>query len=104
MTKGAAYKARRRDHDFAESWDISLRIAYDELLGVAMRRAIGYHEPVYNHRGEKIGERYVYSDRLLIFLLRLLRPETFGTERQRQRAAEGRQPTVLDLMRGLERA
>lgn len=70
----------RQDITFAGAWDAALEEAADALEGEARRRAVeGVEEPIY-HRGEVVGHVQRYSDTLLIFLLKGLRPERFNVE------------------------
>ena len=71
MTKQSAYALRRRAPNsmFAYAWDAAITLARGMLHDAAMERALeGAAVPVF-HRGEQVGERRVYSDRLLMFLL-----------------------------------
>jgi hypothetical protein len=71
MTKQSAYALRRRAPNsmFAYAWDAAIQLARTLLHDTAVERALdGTATPVF-HRGEQIGERRVYNDRLLMFLL-----------------------------------
>ena len=73
MSAESAYRLRRRDdaEGFARAWDKGLRLGARKLLDLAWVRAIeGVAVPVF-YRGEQVGERRTYSDRLLIRLLDL---------------------------------
>jgi len=70
-------KLRATDEEFAKQWDLALESAADSLEDEAVRRATeGVLEPHY-HKGEVVGYTKKYSDQLLIFLLKALRPDKF---------------------------
>jgi hypothetical protein len=75
--RATAYRARDADAEFAEAWDDALDEAADVLEMEARRRAIdGVEEPVY-FRGREVGKVRRYSDTLLMFLLKGIRPEKY---------------------------
>src|SRR3546814_17167341 len=54
---------------FAFAWDAAIKLAHARLVDIAMERAIdGEVVPIF-HRGEQVGERRTYDNRLLMFLL-----------------------------------
>lgn len=54
---------------FAAAWEAALDMGIQRIEDTAMDRALnGVEAPVFYH-GEKVGERTVYNDRLLMFLL-----------------------------------
>jgi hypothetical protein len=68
---------RRNDEDFAEAWDHALQAAAHTLEEEAIRRATeGVLEPVF-YKGEVAGYKTNYSDTLLMFVLRGLKPGTY---------------------------
>lgn len=72
------YALRRARPDFAAEWDEAVETACDRLLAEARRRAVdGVARAVY-YQGRVVGEVRRYSDRLLMFLLRMMRPEVYG--------------------------
>ncbi len=76
---------RRNDEDFAEAWDFALEAAAHVLEEEAIRRATeGVLEPVY-YKGEVAGYKTNYSDTLLMFILRGLKP---GVYRENQRGGD----------------
>ncbi len=76
---------RRKDEDFAEAWDHALEAAANILEEEADRRAKdGVLEPVF-YRGGVAGYKTHYSDALLMFRLRGLKP---GMYRENQRGGE----------------
>ncbi len=71
-------KLRRDDEDFAEAWGQSVEAAGDVLEEEAIRRANeGTVEEIY-YKGEVVGQKLLYSDQLLMFLLRGNRPEKYN--------------------------
>lgn len=76
---------RRQDEDFAEAWNYALEAAANVLEEEAIRRATeGVLEPVY-YKGMVAGYKINYSDTLLMFVLRGLKP---GTYRENQRGGD----------------
>ena len=71
-----AYRTRNRSKAFRRSWEEALEQAVDLLEGEARRRATGVKRDVW-YAGEKVGSESVYSDTLLIFLLKAHRPAKF---------------------------
>ena len=65
----AAYKARRRDARFAAGWDGALLLAREHAESVLADRAINGVEEVVFYRGEEVGRRVKYDNRLLLALL-----------------------------------
>lgn len=64
------HKLRRDDEDFAEAWGQAVEAAGDILEEEAIRRANeGIIEEIY-YKGEVVGQKFMYSDQLLMFLLR----------------------------------
>ena len=80
LSPSAAYQLRRRpDADsFRAAWDAALDHAMGRLADAAVGRALnGVATPVF-YRGEQVGERRRYDERLTMFLLRYRRAETYG--------------------------
>lgn len=67
---------------FSRAWDAALQTAADRVETEIRRRALDGFDREYDvfYKGEKVGTRHVhaYSDRLLMFLAKALRPERFG--------------------------
>lgn len=83
MSRESAYKLRRAAHAaaFARAWDAARHHAGSFLEDVAFERAIeGVEHNVYNEYGEAICTRRAYNDRLLMFLLRHLKPERYARD------------------------
>lgn len=83
MSRESAYRLRRSPHGaaFARAWDAARHHAGSFLEDVAFERAIeGEERPVYNEYGEVIATKRVVNDRLLMFLLRHLKPERYAAD------------------------
>jgi hypothetical protein len=75
--RGRFYLERARDQKFAEAWDNAIEKYADKLEKEADRRAVeGTARPVF-YKGYKCGYITEYSDTLLIFRLKALRPEKY---------------------------
>ena len=82
LSRTAIYNLRNREDEagaaFRAAWDARLRQAVAVLAETAFDRAInGVEEPVF-HKGEQVGTRVRHNDRLLMFLLKSLDPETYA--------------------------
>ena len=87
MTRKSAYKLRRSAYAaaFARAWDAARHHAGGTLEDIAFERAIeGQEQNVFNEYGEVIATRHVHNDRLLMFLLRHLKPERYGRDALRE--------------------
>lgn len=83
LSREAAYKLKRSPHGaaFARAWDAARHHAGSFLEDVAFERAIeGEERPVYNEYGEVIATKRVVNDRILMFLLRHLKPERYAAD------------------------
>ena len=83
MSRESAYKLRRAPHAaaFARAWDAARHHAGAFLEDVAFERALeGVEHNVYNEYGQVIFTKRVVSDRLLMFLLRHLKPERYAAD------------------------
>lgn len=86
-----AYLLRRHPdaEEFRRAWDAALDIGMRRIEDVAMDRALnGHQQPVYSY-GKLVGERTVYNDRLLMFMLRNRAPERFGGALRQDGGAKG---------------
>ena len=73
--------ALQRDPEFAAAAQEAMNDALGSLEAEAMRRAVeGYQRPVYQ-RGELVGYETVYSDNMLLTLLRARAPEAYSDRR-----------------------
>jgi hypothetical protein len=74
---------------FRKAWEAALDMGIQRIEDTAMDRALnGVDAPVFYH-GEKVGDRTVYNDRLLMFMLRTRAPERFGAGGGGNRGAGG---------------
>ncbi|WJY18088.1 hypothetical protein QQS45_10705 [Alteriqipengyuania flavescens] len=74
------YKLRAHPEgaSFARAWEAALDLGVRRVEDTLMDRAInGVEVPVY-HRGEIVGTRRVFNDRLLMFVLAQRMPEKYG--------------------------
>lgn len=71
MTRQSAYrlKARLRDRAFDLAWEAAVQSGYDALHQAALDRALNGVEVPVHHRGELVGTRRVFDERLTVFLL-----------------------------------
>jgi len=78
ISRNTAYHWRWSDPEFAAAWDEAKQDGIDLMVDEARRRAVeGVEEAVY-HAGDVVGHKINYSDRLLEFLLKGMRPEVFN--------------------------
>jgi hypothetical protein len=87
MHRSTAYelRARRNSESFRAAWDAALDHAIRRLSDAAFSRALnGVTRPVF-YKGELVGERTYYDERLTMFLLRYRDPERYGRWRDQMR-------------------
>lgn len=80
MSPQSAYALRRRADatDFRRAWEAALDHGIRRLSDAAFSRALhGVAQPVF-YKGEQIGERRHYDERLTMFLLRHHDPHRYG--------------------------
>lgn len=80
MSERSAYALRARIEavSFRTAWDAALDYGIRRLSNAVLSRAInGVAVPVF-YRGEQVGERRQYNDRLAMFLLRYRDPQRYG--------------------------
>ncbi|MHA2063680.1 MAG: hypothetical protein ACXABY_04775 [Candidatus Thorarchaeota archaeon] len=74
------YQFRRENEEFAAEWDVAVNIAADRFEDEVDRRAVeGIDEDIY-FKGEVVGQKKVYSDALLQFRLRGMRPSKYNPQ------------------------
>jgi hypothetical protein len=99
INRCSAYDHKRSDQEFATAWEQALDVAADTLEDEARRRAYeGTDEPVFQ-KGEKVGTIKRYSDVLLIFLLKGIRPQKWRESRATIPPAELNKMIELELKR-----
>ena len=80
MSVRSTYTLRRREDaaSFRIAWDLALDHAIQRLADAAFSRALhGVSRPVF-YKGEQVGERRHYDERLTMFLLRYRDPMRYG--------------------------
>ena len=80
MSDSSAYKLRNRPCGaaFRRGWDAALDCGVHRLEQAALGRALhGVAQPVF-YKGEQIGERREFDERLTMFFLKSRRPARFG--------------------------
>ena len=93
------YRLKAEDEAFAARWDEALQLGVERLQDDAMKRALdGTERPVWRG-GRQVGSVRQYDNRLLQFLLRAHRPETYG-----DKSRAGSSPLPFDLARRLAAA
>lgn len=91
VARRTVYEWRDDDAVFAKMWDDALDQAADTMEREAWRRAVeGTDKPVF-HQGQEVGAIREYSDTLLIFLLKAVRPEKY---RERQQVEQSGTATI----------
>jgi hypothetical protein len=90
-SREGCYNARKLDPEFAEAWDDAKKLAAEQLEDEGFQRALGWHEPVVDKDGKAIVDEFgnprlsakkTYSDTMLIFMLKGLKPSTYGDRHQ----------------------
>lgn len=81
LSRPTVYRHKKEDTAFAEAWDEAESIYVDSLEAEADRRGRdGVSKPIF-YQGQQVGETREYSDNLLMFRLKALRPDKY---RERQ--------------------
>jgi hypothetical protein len=106
LSATAAYNLRRRPEAqaFRLAWDAALDMGVRRLADAALSRAVhGVARPVF-YRGEQIGERRYFDERLTQFILRRRDPVRFGDWRDGREAVQHFDGPALILARLLSLA
>jgi hypothetical protein len=71
MSEQSAHNLRKRPgaESFNRAWENAVRLAKSRLASIAWQRGVEGVEVPYYYRGELVGTRRHYSDRLLMFLI-----------------------------------
>jgi len=78
VSRQHVHHLRRTKPDFAKRWEDAIERATDTLEAEARRRALdGYDRPVF-FQGKQVGAETLYSDPLMITLLKAHRRDKFG--------------------------
>jgi mannose/cellobiose epimerase-like protein (N-acyl-D-glucosamine 2-epimerase family) len=76
-SRRSVYEWREYDEKWREDWEDAWHRGVDAMEEEARRRAIdGVNKAVY-HKGKIVGYEKVYSDNLLMFMLKARRPDRF---------------------------
>jgi hypothetical protein len=105
MTTSSAYTLRARPDatSFREAWDIAVEYAVQRLGDAVLARAItGVATPIF-YKGEQVGERRRYDERLAMFILRMRDPERFGSWREGRVPLEPAEFTAERLTAAVDR-
>ena len=88
VSSAYALKSRAEAQPFRLAWDAALEMGVKRLSEAALSRAIhGVAQPIF-YKGEKVGERRHYDERLTMFLLRYRDPARYGPWIDRAVSAE----------------
>lgn len=101
ISTSAAYalRARADAQSFRLAWDAALDQAIQRLSDAAFSRAIhGVATPIF-YKGEQVGERRRYDERLTMFLLRYRDPVRYGAWMDTVRAERAADAATLALNR-----
>ena len=99
LPRRALYKRRAADETFAGQWEEALQLGVDRLQDDAMRRALQGTQRAVFRNGRQVGSVQQFDNRLLQFLLKAHRPETYG-----ERGKPGVSPLPFDLAQRLAAA
>lgn len=69
------------DINFFTRWEHAMEAGVDKLEDEASRRATGYEEPVFGKDGI-VGHRTLYSDPLMMMIMKGKRPNRYGIDRK----------------------
>lgn len=77
VSRQHVHHKRRNDKEFAKRWEDAIEQGIDALEAEARRRAKeGFKRPIY-YQGKHVGDETLYSDPLMITLLKAHRPDKF---------------------------
>jgi hypothetical protein len=98
INRDTARKARKNDPAFAAAWAEAMAEYVENLEAEADRRAYrGTARPVF-YQGEKCGEIQEYSDTLLIFRLKALKPDVYADRSKHELAGKDGGPIQFENM------
>jgi hypothetical protein len=102
VSRTAVYNLRNREGTEADAfrvaWDECLRQAVAVLAETAFDRAInGVEEPIL-YKGEPVGTRIRHNDRLLMFLLKALDPETYARTPDARPTPSRARPAIVSTL------
>lgn len=99
LSRRALYKHRTADEAFAGYWEEALNLGVERLQDDAMRRALEGTARAVFRNGKQVGSVQQFDNRLLQFLLKAHRPETYG-----ERGKAALSPLPFDLAKRLAAA
>jgi hypothetical protein len=99
LSRRALYKHRAAHEAFAGYWEEALNLGVERLQDDAMRRALQGTERAVFRNGKQVGSVQQFDNRLLQFLLKAHRPETYG-----ERGKVALSPLPFDLAQRLAAA
>lgn len=83
--KSSVYYFKKKFKDFKRRWEDSIDYYEDMLLQEVDRRGRrGVKKPVY-YKGEVVGDIMEYSDTLLMFQLKSMRPKKYGDQKKKKK-------------------
>lgn len=98
ITRETARKTRKADEAFAKAWDQAKAEYIEDLEAEADRRAYrGTLKPVF-YQGTKCGVIREFSDTLLIFRLKALKPEVYADRSKHELAGPDGGPIQFETM------
>ncbi len=96
--RSTAYRHRSSNDAFAEAWDDAVEASTERLEEEAYRRAHdGLTRTRYDKDGNIVSEEIVYSDTLMIFLLKARKPEKYRERLDLRHSGAVRTPPRVDL-------
>ncbi|MFW2830750.1 hypothetical protein [Sphingomonas sp. ID0503] len=105
MSSASAYALRRRvdAQSFRVAWEFALDYAVRRLSDAAFSRALhGVSRPIF-YKGEQIGERRHYDERLTMFILRYRDPVRYGAWLDKMASERHPDGAALGLARAVDR-
>jgi hypothetical protein len=99
VSRSSLYEARERDADFAAAWDNSVQSYCDLLEYEADRRAMTGVEKPLLYKGAIVAHVQEYSDALLMFRLKSLRPEKYRERASVEHGGQGGGPLEIHITR-----
>lgn len=104
VARTTVYRHRDEDAEFAAAWAEVDEVLVERMEREAYRRAVeGVHRDIF-HQGTVVGEERVYSDTLLIFMLKAKRPATYRDNVKVEHTGDGGGPVQLDVLDGRQPA
>jgi hypothetical protein len=99
VSRASLYEARERDEAFAAEWDNAVQSYCDLLEYEADRRAMKGVEKPLLYKGAIVAHVHEYSDALLMFRLKSLRPEKYRERASVEHGGQGGGPLEIHITR-----